>query len=78
MNERTDAWMGRPDGDAPPRLALRPREAAQSLGISERTLWGLTADGAIPFFKLGRLTLYPVDGLREWLAEKAQKAKKAE
>ncbi len=74
MNERTDAWMGRSGRDGPPRLALRPREAAQSLGISERTLWGLTADGAIPHFKLGRLTLYPVDGLPEWLAEKAKKA----
>lgn len=25
----------------PERLLLRPREAAQALGISERTLWGL-------------------------------------
>lgn len=74
MNTSTDAWMGPPDSDAPPRLALRPREAAQSLGISERTLWGLTAEGAIPHFKLGRLTLYPVDAIRAWLAEKATKA----
>ena len=30
-------------------LALRPRDAARALGISERTLWSLTAPrGALP------------------------------
>lgn len=58
--------------DATPRLALRPREAARSLGIGERLLWSLTNRGEIPHFKLGRATLYSVDALREWMAEKAK------
>jgi len=55
------------------RLALRPREAAKVLGISERTLWGLTAPrGPIPAVKLGSGkrsgVLYRVADLENWLA----------
>lgn len=56
-------------------LALRPREAAKALGISERTLWGLTAPrGAIPATKIGGrggCTLYSVSDLQEWLRTSA-------
>ena len=55
-----------------PRLALRPREAAEALGICERTLWSMTHDGDIPHFKLGKSTLYPVEALREWLRERVR------
>lgn len=51
----------------PEPLALRPREAAQALGVSERTLWTLTREGKIPVKRIGRVTLYPVHRLREWL-----------
>ncbi len=54
-------------------LALRPREAARVLGISERLLWSLTNRGEIPHLKLGRATLYPVAQLQEWLRERARK-----
>jgi predicted DNA-binding transcriptional regulator AlpA len=59
---------------AAPRLALRPREAALALGISERTLWTMTqdADCHIPHIRVGRCVVYPVDGLRKWLAERAR------
>ena len=59
--------------DTPPRLALRPKEAAKSLGIGERKLWEITADQAsgIPHLRLGRAIVYPVDPLREWLANQA-------
>ncbi len=55
------------------RLALRPKEAAVAIGVSERTLWTITQDQAsgIPFMKIGRSVLYPVEPLRRWLAEKA-------
>lgn len=58
---------------AAPRLALRPREAARALGISERTLWSLTQDArtGIPHMRVGRCVVYPVDGLQKWLAEQA-------
>jgi excisionase family DNA binding protein len=49
------------------RLALRPREAAKALGISERTLWSLTKANRIPHARLGRAIIYSVEGLRGWL-----------
>lgn len=61
------------DPESPRALALRPREAARVLGISERLLWSLTNRGEIPHLKLGRATLYPVDQLQEWLRERAKK-----
>lgn len=55
-----------------PCLALRPREAAQAIGVSERTLWALTQSGQVPHAKIGRLVVYPTDQLREWLAAQAK------
>jgi hypothetical protein len=56
-------------------LALRPREAAKALGISERMLWSLTAPrGAIPAVRIGTCVLYPVAGLQAWLDRQAQGA----
>ncbi len=58
-------------------LALRPREAAKALGISPRTLWGLTAPrGPIPCLRIGhgkrRTVLYPVAELQAWLSGQAE------
>jgi hypothetical protein len=58
-------------------LALRPREAAKALGISARTLWGLTAPrGPIPCLRIGhgkrRTVLYPVADLQAWLSRQAE------
>jgi excisionase family DNA binding protein len=54
-----------------PPLAIRPREAARRLGISERTLWEWTKRGLIPHVRIGtgkRLTtLYSVPQLESWL-----------
>lgn len=57
---------------AVPALALRAREAAKALGVSERTLWAWTEAGDVPHVKRGRMTLYPVAGLRAWLAAQQQ------
>ena len=71
---RTDRVTTLTPTDGPlPRLALRPREAAQALGISKRLLWTLTNQGAVPHLRLGRTVVYPVDALRKWLADQAQK-----
>ncbi len=56
-----------------PRLALRPKEAAQALGIGERLLWSKTNAGEIPHVRIGKAVVYPVDLLRDWLAEQARK-----
>lgn len=51
------------------RLALRPREAAAALGISERTLRELAPQ--LPSIREGGVRLYPVESLRTWLRERA-------
>jgi predicted DNA-binding transcriptional regulator AlpA len=61
-------------------LALRPREAAKALGISVRTLWGLTVPrGPIPAIRIGhgkrQTVLYPVAALQDWLARQTQASK---
>lgn len=61
-------------------LALRPREAAKALGISARTLWGLTAPrGPIPCLRIGhgkrQTVLYPVADLQAWLSRQAEAVK---
>jgi len=57
------------------RLALSMREAAEALGISDRTLWSWTKDGIIPAVRIGGRWLYPVDVIREWLKERAAENK---
>lgn len=59
-------------------LALRPREAAKSLGVSERSLWEWTHRGDVPYVRIGRTILYPVDALREWLNRRAETTKGGE
>jgi hypothetical protein len=50
-----------------PRLALRPREAAESLGLCERTLRELPD---APRIKLSGVVLYPVAALEQWLSDR--------
>ena len=59
-----------------PRLALKPAEAAQALGISPRKLGSITADrdSGIPSVRFGRSVLYPVAELAAWLGERSEEA----
>jgi len=55
-----------------PAVTVRPlligiREAAQALGLSERTLWDLTKAGEIPHVRVGRRVLYDPNDLRAWV-----------
>ncbi len=52
------------------RLALRPREAAKALGLSERSLRDLLPQ--LPVVRTRRAVLIPVDALREWLHSRAR------
>ena len=54
------------------RFLLQPREAAQSLGICERTLYALTKRGELPVIRIGRAVRYSVDDIRAWI-EKSKK-----
>lgn len=56
---------------APP-LALRPKDAAKSLGIGQRKLWDLTQPrGPIPCVRVGSCVMYPRHLLQAWLTEQA-------
>ena len=54
-----------------PALALRPRDAARELSISERLLWDWTRSEGLPHVRIGTVVLYPVDGLRQWLNDRS-------
>ncbi len=56
-----------------PALALRPRDAARELSISERLLWEWTRSEGLPHVRVGTVVLYPVDGLRQWLNERSNR-----
>lgn len=70
MNEKAQAAI---HTNPAPVLALRPKDAAKALGIGERLLWSMTNQGLIPHLRCGKAVIYPVDSLRTWLAEQAQK-----
>lgn len=53
-------------------LLVSCREAAQMLGISQRTLWTLTDRGELPRVKFGQTVRYSVDDLREFIERKRQ------
>jgi excisionase family DNA binding protein len=53
-----------------PRLLLRPREAAQALSISERSLWALTNAGDIPAVRINRSVRYDPQDLLRWIESK--------
>jgi hypothetical protein len=52
------------------RLALRPREAAAALGLSERAFRALLP--SLPHVRAGGAVLVPVEALRRWLEERAR------
>lgn len=55
-------------------LLVGPKKAAPMLAVSERTLWNLTfaEQPGLPHVKIGRLTRYSIDDLREWIASRRQ------
>jgi hypothetical protein len=56
--------------DLSSRLALRPREVAQVLGISERLLRQILPE--LPHTRIGSAVVVRKDMLREWLRERAR------
>lgn len=67
-----DACMNSPQTHRPEPLALRPRQAAQALGISERLLVELTRKGEIPSLTVNRARLYRSEALAQWLKSREQ------
>ena len=56
--------------DLASRLALRPKEAAEALGIGERTLRQILSE--LPHVRVGGVVLLPVEGLQAWLREQSE------
>jgi excisionase family DNA binding protein len=61
----------KPENEQPP-YALRTRDAAKALGISQSTLVRLTKAGELPVKKTGRCNLYPTEALQRWLNTEAE------
>ncbi len=47
------------------RMFLRPREAAEALGVSVSKMYELIRAGIVPAVRLGRSLRIPVEALRE-------------
>jgi excisionase family DNA binding protein len=69
---RNDARILAQDADGAQRRLLRPREAAALLAIGTRTLWSLTASGAIPAIRIGKCLRYAHADLEQYVAANRQ------
>ena len=65
--------MSRTSGQSVPPLLVSPREAANLLGISERSLHTYTAAGTIPVVRIGGSKRYSVAALSEWIRAASEK-----
>jgi excisionase family DNA binding protein len=55
---------------------LNAREAAKTLGISERKLWDLAHRGKIPCVRIDRAIRYSLRDLEAWIEEQTSSMKK--
>lgn len=60
-------YRDRSGGNATKPLAVRQREAAAVLSVSPSTVERLTKSGELPSVKLGRVRLYELSVLEEFL-----------
>ena len=58
------------------RLALRPKEAADALGMSERKFREISS--RLPAVWFDSVKLFPVEALRRWLDAQAEQQRAAE
>ena len=55
--------------DLASRLALRPKEAAQALGVAPKTLRKWMRELELPYARLDGVVLIPRAGLEKWIEE---------
>ena len=60
------------------RLALRPKEAAEALGVSERTMRKWMRDAGLPHLQLDAVVCIPVAELREWMVERMASSRRTD
>ena len=51
------------------RLAYRVAEAAEAIGLGERSLWRAISTGSLPVVRHGRATLILAETLEAWLRD---------
>lgn len=54
-------------------IAVRPQQAAEMIGVSERTLRELMRQGELPYAKLDRAVLIQVSELEAFIERRTQK-----
>lgn len=54
-------------------LLIGACDAARLLALSPRTLWALTASGAVPAVRIGRSIRYSIDDLRAFVDSRKAK-----
>ncbi len=72
------AFYRPPDGGTkqfPEPLALRPREAAATLGVSLSTLERLTRTGELDSVLIGRCRVYETEALKAYLQSRRESAR---
>ncbi len=57
-------------------LALRARDAAKAISISERLLATLVAQKRVPHVRINSVLLFPVRELQDWLTAESAKGGK--
>lgn len=66
--------MKNKSNDREPAL-LKPKEAAEFLSVSERSLWTLMRNGEIPHIRIGKSVRYLVKDLESWIETKRVQSK---
>ena len=61
--------------ESKPAQLLTAQQAAKTLSISPRKLWGLTAASEIPHVRIGRCVRYSVDDLQRWVEQQKKGGK---
>jgi excisionase family DNA binding protein len=59
-------------------LLWTSRQAAKALAISERKLWELTNEEAIPCIRIGRAVRYDPADIRTWIDAQKNRARPAD
>ena len=67
--------MTQNDSISVPRL-LNMRKTAELLGVSQRTVWSLSASGALPSVRIGNRRLFDPADIRDFIARQKQEGRR--
>ena len=58
------------------RLLVSEREAAEILGVSERTMFNMRQDGQVPFVRVRTRVMYSPTALEKWIESRGEEGSK--